>query len=524
MTMDLWKKPLRFFFTFLGLICLFLTLLVLAAPSTPHSLEDRIIRLIESRPINDAFWGIRIQRVHDRRVLCSVNAGKFFMPASSMKLVTAAAVLDRLGSNYTFKTTVATKGTLEGGILKGALVLKGAGDPHFSHRIWVADGKESWPEDCPEALTFLAEEVRKTGVQKVEGDLIVDDTLFLCEPLGPGWAWDDLEWYYAAPVQSIAVNGNSIGIQLKPSSVPGETPPLEIAPRLMENHFENRVQTVSRGATATFSVKWLPGKGVWLLYGGIPAGSEVVSERLAVPDPAVYAGELFKAALVRSGISIKGELRVHHIFPEDVAWEERTKVQPSAGPSLPARVIAAYPSLPLVEILKYVTKNSDNLYAEMLSRQMGLGDRGHGSRRESRDSILEFLRKAGIKNVPETAADGSGLSKENLISPEMLTQLLLYMKAHPAMGTFFSLLPVAGVDGTLRNRMTEAPTRGRILAKTGTQTAVSSLSGVATTLRGDELVFAIMVNNHPGRAHEVRETIDNICTLMVEYQGNRDSH
>lgn len=511
---------------FVVLFLLHLSCHICSAQNLPLLLDSRIVPLIESPAVNDAFWGIHVLRAHDRKVLCSINAAKNFVSASNMKLVTAAAVLDWLGPEFRFRTSVYSEAVLEASVLKGALILKGAGDPHFSDRLYSPDGPRAWPEENPGALAVLAEQLSSQGLRRIEGNLVVDDTLFLHEPLGPEWGWDDLEWYYAAPVESIAVNENSIGIQIKPARAAGLPALIEVTPSFAAGQFHNRIITGKKRGKVSYFVQRETGKEEWSLYGEIPLGSEPALERVAVVDPAEYAGRLFQRALEQKGITISGNVVARHLLPEEVlvqgnpsprraAW---IRVQPDR-----ARILASYDSVPFEEILKFLVKNSDNLYAEMICRQLGLRAGGLGSRLETRVALEDFLRKAGVAEFSGHLADGSGLSKSNLISPKMLTQLLDFMKTHASHASFFHLLPIAGVDGTMKNRLTQSLAKGNIFAKTGTLNTASSLSGYAKTIQGEELIFSIMVNNHAGEISQVRDVIDRICEVMVDDRDSSDT-
>ncbi len=497
-----------------------------SAQPSPHSLDSRIIPLIESPDVSEALWGIHILRARDGNVLCSFNAAKNFVPASNMKLVTAAAALDLLGPEFRFKTSVCSDAVLEEGVLKGALILKGAGDPHFSDRLYSPEGRRAWPEENPAALAALADQLSNQGIRRIEGTLVVDDTLFLYEPLGPEWGWDDLEWYYAAPVETLAVNENCIGIQIKPGRAAGLPALIEVTPGFAAAQFHNRIVTGKKGGKVSYSLQREAGKEEWSLYGEIPLGNEAVLERVAVADPAEYAGRLFQRALEQKGITLGGNVVTRHLLPEEVLEQgnpsprkaARIRVQPSC-----AKILTSFESIPLEEILKFLVKNSDNLYAEMICRQLGLTDGGLGSRLETCAGLKSFLRKSGVAEFSGHLADGSGLSKSNLISPKVLTQLLDFMRTHASHTSFFNLLPIAGVDGTMKYRLTQSPAKGNIFAKTGSLNTASSLSGYAKTIRGEELIFSIMANNYSGEISKVRDVIDRICEVMVDDRDSSDT-
>ena len=180
-----------------------------------------------------------------------------------------------------------------------------------------------------------------------------------------------------------------------------------------------------------------------------------------------------------------------------------------------SRQLASWQSLPLIDNLRILIKSSRNLYGEMLLRGMGAEVSGVGSLETGLQAVKAFLEKAGIATELLDFSDGSGLSRTNLLTPESVVRLLQYMEKHPRAAEFRDCLPVAGRDGTLKNRMKGTAAEGRVLAKTGTLSFVSSLSGYATNLEGSRMAFSIMANHTQGSPREARRAIDAICELMA---------
>jgi D-alanyl-D-alanine carboxypeptidase/D-alanyl-D-alanine-endopeptidase (penicillin-binding protein 4) len=493
------------------------------SPQSP--LAEKILKIVEAPAVKSALWGIEIRRAADQSVLFALNAEKNFVPASNLKLLTAAAALDQAGPDWRFKTVAfgessdLQKEPLEAGEWKGNLVLKGGGDPVFSDRVFDPEEERSHPEEKPAALRDLARQLAARGVKRVAGNLIVDNSEFLSEPIGKGWEWDDLGWYYAAPVTPLAVNENSIEARITPGSVEGEPCQFSFTPSFCRPFFGYRVRTTLKEPVSPIQIERLLDREGWILTGEMRVGSAADFEKVAVWDPGRYAGILFRVALAEEGIAISPE-QVVRAYELGVEPEKAAAFRPEAlMQTLPVRTeLAVRQSPPLSEILKFLLKNSNNLYAEMLLRHLGKSIYPVGCVKGGLMAIGKFLEKAGIDSSTAVLQDGSGMAKSNLVSPHLLVQLLAFMKTHPHSQTFFEALPVAGRDGTLKTRMAKSFAKGRIFAKTGTLSTANSLSGYARTNHGEELIFSIMANNHAGRAGEVRRAIDQICELMVELE------
>lgn len=492
---------------------------VFPAEPSKATLESEILRIISQTKLAGAFWGIDIVDLESNTPLFSLNPQKFFTPASTQKLVTVAAALDQLGPDFHYETAVYQDGRIEaGGILKGNLVLVGAGDPNLAGRKYLPDEKKAQEEEYPAVLRFLARQIGQHGLKRIDGNLVVDDTEFVYEPLGTGWEWDDLTWYYAAPVSTLAVNGNSFALEVSPGAEEGQPATLKAKPQFEGLKLINQTRTGPRGAASAIHMSRALEREDVTVWGEIALKSAPLVEKVAVHDPATYAGLALKAALEQEGISVQGQVAVRHVPITDVPANGEfsvTLARQLRPRYAPGNQLAAYQSLPLSDSLKVVMKESDNLGAEMLFRKLGAINSGIGSIESGRKEVRKFLVKASIAPDSIRVVDGCGMSKSNLVTPEAIVKLLLYMNTQPQAAAFKDLLPVAGMDGTLKNRMTTAPARGRIFAKTGTLEGSYALAGYATAINGRRFAFSIMVNNQPPQTPEVRQAMDEICALMA---------
>ncbi|MFN8009173.1 MAG: D-alanyl-D-alanine carboxypeptidase/D-alanyl-D-alanine-endopeptidase, partial [Terriglobia bacterium] len=232
------------------------------------------------------------------------------------------------------------------------------------------------------------------------------------------------------------------------------------------------------------------------------------------------AGLLLKAALSQRGILVKGEvkLKVREAI-ETLEGREPSPLPESLGDLSVSKdpPVASIQGLPIVESLKIMMKESQNLYAECLLRLLGARTSGEGSIETGLAALAKFMAKTGTPENNLKINDASGISRKNLVTPDSLVKVLVYMDHHPLREKFLDMFPVAGKDGSLRTRFQSTPAAGHIQAKTGTMEGISTLSGYATTRQGSRLAFSLMMNNGVGAQQDVRDALDQICVWIVDW-------
>jgi D-alanyl-D-alanine carboxypeptidase/D-alanyl-D-alanine-endopeptidase (penicillin-binding protein 4) len=252
------------------------------------------------------------------------------------------------------------------------------------------------------------------------------------------------------------------------------------------------------------------------IWGQIPLDSPEDGDSIAIENPPQLVGELFRQALEARGITVRGSVVVHHLTRVEAA------AAPNPLPPAPPRVILAeHVSPPLREGLQVLTKASQNLHAEMLLRTLGREVKNYGSLTVGLEVLQEFTAQAGIAPEEFRFADGSGLSREALVTPHALIKLLEYMARSPRFEAFYDSLPVAGVDGTLAGRFNRTRADGRIHAKTGTLEHTNALSGYMDLPSGKRLAFSIIGNSHPLKAAQGADTLDRLVLTIYEWYAGR---
>jgi D-alanyl-D-alanine carboxypeptidase/D-alanyl-D-alanine-endopeptidase (penicillin-binding protein 4) len=510
--------------SFVLVLILLATVPLLAAPA--KNLQGRIADALNSPDLARGFWGIEVASLSSGEILYAQNSDKLFTPASDTKLFTTACTLALIGEDYKFRTTVETTGTLDRyGRLNGDLVLVGHGDPNLSGRELPYDLRTQRSDDPIKALETLADALVQKGVKYVDGDIVADDSYFAFERYGEGWSQDDLVWADGAPVSALSVNDNVVFVNILPADRPGEKAFVSVTPFADYYRVDNRIITTPGGTGRKFFVNREPGSTVLTLWGNVPLDDPGVNEALAIEDPAEFTAGLFRQLLEKRGITIYGRQRTRHTELATISTFTATATAPSHGGSEGAArpfksdqpvTLASYESKPLVEDVRVVNKVSQNLHAEILLRLLGR-ERGNAGTIEGGLEVLrEFLTKAGISSDQYVFYDGSGLSRQNLVTPHAIVQMLRYASTQPWGDAYKSTLPVSGVDGSLSDRLNAPRLKGRILGKTGSLGGVKTLAGYATTDAGQTVVFAILSNNSNLPAKRVTDTIDQLVQAIVE--------
>ncbi|HEX8070664.1 MAG TPA: D-alanyl-D-alanine carboxypeptidase/D-alanyl-D-alanine-endopeptidase [Pyrinomonadaceae bacterium] len=497
------------------------------APRTVEELRARLQALVEQPQFAPALLAAKVASLDTGRVLFEANAAKLLMPASNMKLYTVAAALDRLGPDFRFVTSVyADARPDKDGRVRGDLLVYGRGDPTYATRFNGGDYFK--------AIDDLAARVAAAGVKSVDGNLVGDESYFTGPALGPGWEWDDLQWYYAAPVSALAVNDNAFDLSVKPGARVGAQALVTTGPdfgQFLTGSFtylgsditradapalvlDNRVTTAAAGTRRELTVERPLGSATLLLRGSVPLGDTGYTASVAAPRPALTFVAMLRAALQRRGVSIKGRLRA-------LDAGDRT-----FSPFDPAKLVelARRESPPFSEVAAQTLKPSQNLYAELILRTLGKQFPSSDPKLTTAEAgsavVRAFLRDAGVTEADRLSLyDGSGLARSNLITAEATLQLLVYMSRQRYAQVWRDALPVAGVDGTLRTRLRDTPAAGNVRAKTGTLNNVATLSGYVTTAAGERLAFSLIVNHYPPDADARRAYLDAAAALLAAFAG-----
>ncbi|VTN03112.1 D-alanyl-D-alanine carboxypeptidase dacB precursor [Raoultella ornithinolytica] len=380
------------------------------------------------------------------------------LPASTQKVITALAALLQLGPNFRFTTTLETKGSLDGGVLKGDLIARFGGDPTLKR------------QDIRNMVATL----KKAGVQRIEGNVLIDTSVFASHDKAPGWPWNDMTQCFSAPPAAAIVDRNCFSISLYSAQKPGDLAFIRVASYYPVTMF-SQVRTLARGSAEAQYCELDVVTGDlnrYTLTGCLPQRSEPLPLAFAIQDGASYAGVILKSELTQAGITYSGTL-LRQTLAND-----------------PGTVLATTQSAPLHDLLRIMLKKSDNMIADTVFRTIGHARLGvPGTWRAGSDAVRQILRQqAGIDLGNTIIADGSGLSRHNLIAPATMMQVLQYIAQHDNELNFISMLPLAGHDGSLQYRagLNQAGVDGKVSAKTGSLQGVYNLAGFITAASGQK--------------------------------------
>ncbi|WP_445299482.1 MULTISPECIES: D-alanyl-D-alanine carboxypeptidase/D-alanyl-D-alanine endopeptidase [unclassified Microcoleus] len=443
---------------------------------------------IANRPeFSRSRWGILIQPLSSTTTLYSRDAQKYFIPASNAKLLTTAAALQKLGADFRIKTSVYSGEN-------GSLYVAGRGDPS------IAEAQ----------LKSLAQQLKQRGISQVN-QLIGDDSYFQGSAVNPNWEWEDAQAGYGAPINSLIFNQNAIDLLLSPQAL-GQPLKVTFAEPKLANQWQlqNNSVTVAQNESEFIEIGREFDRPIIRVSGQLKVGAEPESAYVAVVNPANNFLQYFQQALAAEGIPVKQAL---------VASASRNLNQE----------LATVESPPLAELVRETNRVSNNLYAEVLLRLLGKvtdkmplpqtltgkmpvpqEDTGEMGLKE----LKTVLTQLGVNPNSYRLADGSGLSRHNLITPEALVQTLRLMANSPAASIYRQSLPIPGEKGTLKNRFNVTPSRVNLQAKTGTMSGVSALSGYIEVPNYEPLVFSIIVNQSDLSTAKMRSATDEIVLLL----------
>jgi serine-type D-Ala-D-Ala carboxypeptidase/endopeptidase (penicillin-binding protein 4) len=477
------------------------------------ALRFAIDSLLGDPRFRNAFWGVLIVDPAHNDTLYTRNADKLFLPASNMKVVTASVALAQLGPDFRFRTTFAAGGRIRNGVLYGDLRVTGRGDPTVSDHMM---------RDAMLPLRAAAESLAAHGVRRITGHIVSSDDAFPDANVGYGWDWDDLGEPYGAGVDELMLNEGFTTVTIRGATHRGAAAHVTTTPVADYPPIRSHVTTAAVGggaATVTPTAAFDAARGDLVVSGTIAPG-DTATLLVAYRDPATAYLYGLAAALRARGIALRPQAVLSpdqsETFPAAGAPSAITARTAPAGPAPPRRdSIFTLSSPPLREILPALLKPSQNQIAEVLLKTLGLEKTGVGSADSGRRVVGSQLAAWGVPSDEFVIRDGSGLSRHDYLSPATLVQVLSTVEHDTAYQVFFDALPIAGLDGTISDRMRGTPASGNVHAKTGFVDRARSLSGYVTTTDGVGLVFSVLCNNWTTPVHEVERVQDEIAVRLA---------
>ncbi len=453
------------------------------ATGSNAALRAYIDSAADAPDFQNAHLGILIVDPARGDTLYSRNAGKLFMPASNMKILTSATALAQLGPEYRWKTTFAARGTVSNGTLDGDLLVIGRGDPSVSDHM---------AGDAMTPLRAIADSIYARGIRRITGRVLPYGDAFPGDVLGYGWSYADFEDSYSAPIDELLFNEGFSEAKVRGAATVGEAASVAIRPARSVPPFRATVTTVERSVPAQVHSRKDSTTWVENISGRIGAGDTTTIELVHHDPDAAYTGAMTEA-LMNRGIVVEAS------------------VPPSGGR---IDTLATLTSPPLREVLKALMKPSQNQIAEMLFRTIALEKYGAGRPDSAASAVRQQLAQWSVPPSETVIRDGSGLSRYDYITPRTAVRILDAMRRSPNFSVYYDALPIAGIDGTLRSRMKGTPAANNVHAKTGTVAQSRSLSGYVTTADGQLLIFSFLSNNFTVPNRTIEQLQDSVAVRL----------
>ncbi len=455
-----------------------------AEVSNHAEMERALEPILSSQALRGVTVGLHVEDVRSGEVLYSYNADRLMNPASNVKMMTAAVILEKLGPSHTFRTELSTGEFSEGRVEN--LYVRGEGEAFL-----LFDDVLSW-----------AGQLRLKGVEEIEGDLVIDDGIFAGEYLPPGFDMRDVGAAYRSPIGAVSVNFNAVTAIVEPADEIGSAPKVRLHPPNTHVQVVNRARTVGgRLGRVHVTAEVDDQGGTTLVVGGtIGVQADPVSQRKRIEDPPAFAGSVIAEALSLVGIEFEGVIRR------------------GEAPESP-KVLLTHRSRPMMDVVSAMNKWSNNFMAEQLWRGLGVMEEEPSTWEASRMEAKQVLESKGWANGSYRWFNGSGLYDGNEVSARQFVELLKTMYDHRYGPEFMSSLAIAGVDGTMAHRLGDDVTKGNLRAKTGTLRDVAALSGYVRTKSGRLVAFSILFNDTPRRAWNYRNVQDDLARAIAEFEG-----
>jgi D-alanyl-D-alanine carboxypeptidase/D-alanyl-D-alanine-endopeptidase (penicillin-binding protein 4) len=471
-----------------------------AEPQAPvRELDRDLDKLLADPVLQRGIWGILVKSLTSNDTLFAVNPRRLLLPGSNVKIATLAAAAEQLGWEYSYETRLLGVGQIQLGVLDGDLLVVGSGDPSI----------DDWDGAATRLFQEWADQLKAKGITSVNGRLVGDDNSFDDEPLGSGWAWDDLDSSFATGVGALQFNQNTARLTITPGAAVGEAANITVAGPGAPLGVSNQMITSAAGVPPSIITRRLPGSSLIVVTGSIPVGSEAAFRNVSVDNPTLYFINQLRDALVANGIDISGPAIDIDELSDPPNREDGV-------------LLLTHKSPPLSTLATTMMKMSQNLYAETLLKTLG-GSAQPATTEAGRKSVQTVLTGWQINSADIVIADGSGLSRYNLATPEALVAILTRAARDARVkGSYEATLPVAGRDGTLEFRMRGTAAEDNAHAKTGSLSNVRVISGYVRSSDGEPLVFSIIANNFGAQAaNAVEATEDAIIVRLAEFSRKR---
>jgi len=459
------------------------------------ALRARVNALLADPSLAAGTWGLEVRSLRSADTLVDVGAHRLLMPASTMKTVTLAVAADQLGWDFSFETKLVPAGPIANGVLNGDLVIVGSGDPSL----------DDWDGTASSVFASWAAQLKALGVRTITGRIVGDDHAIADSGFGRGWMWDDMAEDYSPPVSGLQFNQGVAKVIVTPGGSAEAPATVTIWPAFAPLRLVSTVTTTVAGSRSSVDVSASPLTTIFDVRGTVPVDSVPVTRFTSVLTPTQYFVSAARAGLLAEGIDVRGQA----VDIDDIS--DAPAVDASAA-------IIIYKSQPLPVIASTLMQLSQNMYAETLLHALGRLRGAGGTSDAGRDVIRSVLDSWGIEANQLVMADGSGLSRYDLVTPALLTSVLAHVHSDARLReAYIATLPVAGRPGMLERRMKGTLAEGNATAKTGSFTNARALAGFVTTRDGEPLAYALIANQYGIPTANIDRIMDAIVVALAEF-------
>lgn len=466
-------------------------------------LQAEMDAISNSTYLKSARWAFVVQEAASGKSLVSLNPNETLLPASTMKTVTSAAAMGILGENYRFSTYLEYDGEIRDGVLYGNVYIRGSGDPTLGSDRFGDD------KNATALLRNAVNVIRAKGIQRIEGRVVGDASIYDDALVPVNWVWNDIGNYYGAGASGLTFMENTYYVYFKPSDTVGKIAPLlRTDPEIPGMELINEMRTGKRGSGDQGYIYGAPYTSLRYLRGSIPQGKPEFYIKGSTPDPALFAAQCLQKALKSDSISVSSSSSTVRLL--NLAGTHS---------STERNLLSTTQSPPLKEIVYWLNKKSVNLYAEHLLKAIGLHQKGKASTEAGAEAVTAWWKAKGVDVNGFHMNDGSGLSRYNGITAKQLCHMLRINIKQAWFDEFYNSLPIAGVSsdpGTLRRMCKGTAAAGNVHAKSGYISRVRSYAGYVDTQSGKRLCFAMVANNFTCKPSQMREMFSKLMVEMAE--------
>lgn len=478
-------------------IVFFVLVLLNFAGTVPPRLQTEINTLNKDEALKHGIWSLTVIALDSGKEIASNLPDKSVMPASTLKVLTTGAAMGLLGSDYKYTTFIEYDGTFDktSGVINGNLYIRGTGDPTLASSAFATRA------DTISEFQSLGIRLVRMGVKKITGNIIGDQSFFSDNPLPDGWSWGDLGQYYGAGTSGLAYNDNKVVLHY--NTAKGDTAKLtSVVPQPRNAVYHSFV--TCEGAKDEAYVYGAPFGTDFRIYGSIPKGKTDYEVEAAHPQPALQCAEDLKNILNAAGIT-SGEASIY--TQENKAKDKTVRKQ-----------LTTLTSPKLSEIIVHVNKKSDNVYAEQILRTLG-ALKGSGGTTEAGCAVVKsYWQSQGVDVSGVNLADGSGLSRSNLVTTKAMATVLYKISKMPWFAAFDASLPVAGKEGSMTSLCKGTCAENNLRAKTGYINRARGYAGYVKTKGGKLVAFSLLANNYTCTPTEMKKKLEKVMVGIAEME------